>query len=41
MAAVAAAGFAIRVGYILAFENPYRPASDALYYSGSSDFSGV
>ncbi len=34
MAAVAAAGFAIRVGYILAFENPYRPASDALYYSG-------
>lgn len=29
---VAAAGFVIRVGYILAFENPYVPAADALYY---------
>jgi len=35
---VAAVGFAIRVGYILAFENPYLPAADALYYFSGGQY---
>ncbi len=33
---IAGAGLAVRVGYILLVENPYRPNADALFYEGGS-----